>query len=32
MTDRGLTDNHAADSHREGWEGSFQNLVRVLAR
>jgi uncharacterized protein YndB with AHSA1/START domain len=32
MTNRGLPDDQARESHREGWEGSFDNLDRVLAR
>lgn len=31
MTNRGLADERARKSHREGWEGSFDNLDRVLA-
>jgi uncharacterized protein YndB with AHSA1/START domain len=32
MTNRGLRDEQSKESHREGWEGSFDNLDRVLAR
>jgi uncharacterized protein YndB with AHSA1/START domain len=32
MMNRGLTDEHARQSHREGWEGSFDNLARLLSR
>jgi uncharacterized protein YndB with AHSA1/START domain len=32
MTNRGLPDEQSKESHREGWEGSFDNLDRVLAR
>src|SRR5262249_44362051 len=32
MTNRGLLDEQSRESHREGWEGSFHNLDRVLAR
>jgi uncharacterized protein YndB with AHSA1/START domain len=31
MTNRGLLDDATRESHREGWEGSFDNLDRVLA-
>jgi uncharacterized protein YndB with AHSA1/START domain len=31
MINRGLRDEQARGSHREGWEGSFDNLDRVLA-
>ena len=31
MTNRGLLDEAIRESHREGWEGSFDNLDRVLA-
>jgi uncharacterized protein YndB with AHSA1/START domain len=31
LTNRGLVDPAACESHREGWEGSFDNLERVLA-
>jgi uncharacterized protein YndB with AHSA1/START domain len=31
MTNRGLLDEATRGSHREGWEGSFDNLDRVLA-
>ena len=30
MTNRGLGDMAARESHREGWEGSFDNLDRLL--
>jgi uncharacterized protein YndB with AHSA1/START domain len=32
MTNRGLADERSRESHREGWEGSFDNLVRVVSR
>jgi uncharacterized protein YndB with AHSA1/START domain len=32
MTNRGLVDAAARESHREGWEGSFDNLERLLER
>jgi uncharacterized protein YndB with AHSA1/START domain len=32
MINRGLADEQSRESHREGWEGSFDNLDRVLAR
>jgi uncharacterized protein YndB with AHSA1/START domain len=32
VTNRGLTDEAAGESHREGWEGSLANLARHLAR
>jgi uncharacterized protein YndB with AHSA1/START domain len=32
MINRGLRDEQSKRSHREGWEGSFDNLDRVLAR
>jgi uncharacterized protein YndB with AHSA1/START domain len=32
MINRGLRDDQSRASHREGWEGSFDNLERVLAR
>ena len=32
MTNRGLDDAAARESHREGWEGSFDNLDRLLER
>jgi uncharacterized protein YndB with AHSA1/START domain len=31
LTNRGLEDEDAKRSHREGWEASFDNLDRVLA-
>jgi uncharacterized protein YndB with AHSA1/START domain len=31
LTNRGLRDEEAKRTHREGWEGSFDNLERVLA-
>jgi uncharacterized protein YndB with AHSA1/START domain len=31
MTNRGLLDEATRESHREGWEGSFDNLDLVLA-
>lgn len=32
MTNRGLADERSRESHRDGWEGSFDNLARVLSR
>ena len=32
MTNRGLADEQARESHREGWEGSFDSLARVVSR
>ena len=32
MINRGLLDEASRESHRAGWEGSFDNLDRVLAR
>jgi uncharacterized protein YndB with AHSA1/START domain len=32
LTNRGLPDELSRESHREGWEGSFDNLDRELAR
>jgi uncharacterized protein YndB with AHSA1/START domain len=32
MTNRELTDERARRSHSEGWEGSFDNLARLLSR
>ena len=32
MINRGLHDEKSQRSHREGWEGSFDNLERALAR
>jgi uncharacterized protein YndB with AHSA1/START domain len=31
LTNRGLPDKASRESHREGWEGSFDNLERMLA-
>jgi uncharacterized protein YndB with AHSA1/START domain len=31
LTNRGLREEAVRESHREGWEGSFDNLDRVLA-
>jgi len=31
LTNRGLTDEESRQSHREGWEASFDNLEWVLA-
>jgi uncharacterized protein YndB with AHSA1/START domain len=31
MINRGLADEQTRESHREGWEGSFDNLDRILA-
>jgi uncharacterized protein YndB with AHSA1/START domain len=32
MTNRGLADEHSWESHREGWEGSFDNLASLVSR
>ena len=32
MTNRGLTDEQSRESHRDGWEGSFDNLARLVSR
>jgi uncharacterized protein YndB with AHSA1/START domain len=32
MINRGLIDDQSRESHRDGWEGSFDNLDRLLAR
>ena len=32
MINRGLRDERSKGSHREGWEGSFDNLDRVLGQ
>ena len=32
LTNRGLPEEPSRESHRAGWEGSFDNLDRVLAR
>jgi uncharacterized protein YndB with AHSA1/START domain len=32
MTNHGLVDEQTRESHREGWEGSFDNLARLVAR
>jgi uncharacterized protein YndB with AHSA1/START domain len=32
MTNSGLSDERSRQGHREGWEGSFENLARVLSR
>jgi uncharacterized protein YndB with AHSA1/START domain len=32
MTNRGLADEQSRESHREGWEGSFDNLARLVSR
>jgi uncharacterized protein YndB with AHSA1/START domain len=32
LTNRGLLDEQSRRSHREGWEGSFDNLDRVLSQ
>jgi uncharacterized protein YndB with AHSA1/START domain len=32
MVNRGLADERSRESHREGWEGSFDNLARVVSR
>ena len=31
MTNRGLPDDELRESHRDGWEGSFDNLNELLA-
>jgi uncharacterized protein YndB with AHSA1/START domain len=31
MTNRGVAGEQARESHREGWEGSFDNLARLVA-
>jgi uncharacterized protein YndB with AHSA1/START domain len=31
LTNRGLAGDAARESHRDGWEGSFDNLDRVIA-
>ena len=30
MTNRGLLDESSRESHRDGWEGSFDNLARLV--
>jgi uncharacterized protein YndB with AHSA1/START domain len=32
MTNRGLADEESRESHREGWEGSFDSLARLVSR
>jgi len=32
MTNRGLADEQSRESHRDGWEGSFDNLARLVSR
>jgi uncharacterized protein YndB with AHSA1/START domain len=32
MTNHGLIDEQSRESHREGWEGSFDNLARLLSQ
>jgi uncharacterized protein YndB with AHSA1/START domain len=32
MINRGLADEQSRESHREGWEGSFDNLDRLFSR
>jgi uncharacterized protein YndB with AHSA1/START domain len=32
MTNRGLAGEQALESHREGWEESFDNLARLVSR
>jgi uncharacterized protein YndB with AHSA1/START domain len=32
MINHGLVDDQSRESHREGWEGSFDNLARLVAR
>jgi uncharacterized protein YndB with AHSA1/START domain len=31
VTNRGIRDRESRESHRDGWQGSFANLERVLA-
>jgi uncharacterized protein YndB with AHSA1/START domain len=31
MTNRGLLDESSRESHRDGWEGSFDNLARLVS-
>jgi len=32
MTNYGLVDDQSRESHRDGWEGSFDNLARLVSR
>jgi uncharacterized protein YndB with AHSA1/START domain len=32
MTNRGLADEQSRESHRAGWEGSFDSLARLVSR
>jgi len=32
MTNRGVAGEQARESHREGWQGSFDNLARLVSR
>ncbi|MBO0826922.1 MAG: SRPBCC domain-containing protein [Streptosporangiales bacterium] len=32
MTNRGLADERTRESHRDGWQGSFDNLARLVSR
>jgi uncharacterized protein YndB with AHSA1/START domain len=32
MTNRGLADEQSRESHRDGWEESFDNLARLVSR
>jgi uncharacterized protein YndB with AHSA1/START domain len=32
MTNRGLGDDQSRESHREGWEASFDNLARLVSQ
>ena len=32
MTNRGLADEQSRESHRDGWEGSSDNLARLVSR
>jgi uncharacterized protein YndB with AHSA1/START domain len=32
MTNRGLVDEQSRESHREGWEESFDNLARLVSQ
>jgi hypothetical protein len=32
LTNHGLADDRSRESHRAGWEGSFDNLAREVSR
>ncbi len=32
LTNHGLADEQSPDSHREGWQGSFDSLARTVSR